>query len=98
MMAYKFQKWYIPNRMMLSIRRYIDKGVVPRGFLQAVICNDLQGAWGYADDENLGNLPAYVAFFCNEAPFICWGSRKKMLAWAEGFKSPVIQYDKEKVS
>lgn len=82
-MAYTFQKWHIPDRMMPAIRRYIDEGVIPRGFLQAVICNDLQEAWGYADDENLENLPAYVAFFCDETPLICWGSRKKMLAWAE---------------
>lgn len=74
---------YIPERMMGGIQRYIDDRIRPGDFLQAVISNDLKLAVGYADEENLRNLPAYVAYFYNEAPSNCWGSRSTMKAWLE---------------
>jgi len=79
---YRFRGFYIPERMMLAIQRYI-KGEKPGGFLQAVICNDLFAAVGRADEENLTNLPAYIGYFYNEAPSESWGSREKMEAWIE---------------
>jgi len=81
---YRFQQFYIPSRMMLGIRRYIDDRISPGGFLKAVISNDLKNAVGRADDENIQNLPAYVSYFYNEAPSLCWGSVKKMDEWLKG--------------
>jgi hypothetical protein len=78
---YQFQEFYIPHRMMSSILNYVNWGIPPGDFLTAVICNDLKEAVGRADDENLRNIPAYVAYFYNEAPSPCWGSEKKMRAW-----------------
>lgn len=72
----------IPERMMPGIQRYINDGIIPGDFLQAVICNNLREAVGRADDENLQNLPAFVMYFHNEAPGACWGSKDKMEAWA----------------
>lgn len=80
---YKFNQFYIPDRMMGGIRRYIDQGIVPGEFLCAVIQNDLRETVGRADEENMGNLPAYVAYFYNEAPSLCWGSPKAMQEWIE---------------
>jgi hypothetical protein len=80
-MTYKFREWYIPDRMMGGIERYINDHVPPGEFLQAVICNDLREAVGRADDENMSNLPAYVAYFYNEAPGTCWGSMDAMKQW-----------------
>ena len=74
-------EFYIPERMMGGIERYINDKINPGDFLQAVICNDLREAVGRADDENIRNLPAYVAYFYNEAPSLCWGSKEKMEAW-----------------
>ncbi|MCK5603638.1 hypothetical protein KAR91_17260, partial [Candidatus Pacearchaeota archaeon] len=82
--GYRFRNWYIPGRMMPGIRRYIDDRIDPSGFLTAVICNDLIGAVGRADNENIDNLPAYVSYFFNEAPSSCWGSKKKMEEWLKG--------------
>jgi hypothetical protein len=45
--------------------------------------NDLAGAVGHADGENVLNLPAFVAYCYNELPSNCWGSRKKVQAWLE---------------
>ena len=75
------KNFYIPERMMGGIERYINDKINPGDFLQAVICNDLREAVGRADDENIRNLPAYVAYFYNEAPSLCWGSKEKMEAW-----------------
>ena len=78
---YIFRDFYIPEYMMEGIRRYIDHGQRPGRFLTAVICNDLREACAMADDVNIRNLPAYVAYFYNEAPSPCWGSREKMDEW-----------------
>ena len=74
-------KYYIPDRMMGGIERYINDRVIPGNFLQSVISNNLKEAVLYADEENLDNLPAYVGYFYNEAPSGCWGSRKIMMGW-----------------
>lgn len=80
-MGYKFNDFEIPNRMMGGIERYVQDGIMPGGFLQAVICNDLKEAVGMADYENMRNLPAFVSYFYNKTPALCWGSEEKMKAW-----------------
>ena len=83
---YRFLDFYIPERMMPGIQRYINEGIPPGGFLTAVIENNLSGACGRADDENIRNLPAYASYFYNEAPSHCWGSPKKMENWLLKFR------------
>jgi hypothetical protein len=78
---YTFREFYIPERMMGGLDRYIRHGCPPGDFLTAVICNDLRAACEQADDENILNIPAYVAYLYNEAPAQCWGSRAKMESW-----------------
>ena len=80
-MSYQFRKWYIRDEMIEAIGRYVDHGIGPGDFLCAVICNNLREAIGCADDENLDNLPAFVAYFHNEVPGPCWGSTLKMTEW-----------------
>ena len=72
---------YIPERMMPGITRYVQHGILPGAFLQAVIVGDLFEAVSLADDENLANLPAFTAYFYNEAPRSCYGSRDAMATW-----------------
>ena len=81
---FSFYGQTIPARMCGGIERYIEDLVKPGDFLTAVICNNLKGAVGQADDENIHLLPVYVAYFHNEAPSACWGSREKMIAWLRG--------------
>lgn len=75
--------FYIPERMMGGLRRYIERGVLPGDFLRAVLRNDLRAACERADDENLRNLPAYVSYLYNKAPSNCWGSPQKVSAWVD---------------
>lgn len=93
---YRFQEFYIPDRMMPGIKRYIEEKVQPGDFLTAVIQNDLSEACAKADDENMRNLPAYMAYFYNQAPSACWGSKEKMKAWLESGIIPKGQIDKVK--
>lgn len=79
---YTHYDWYIPARMGHGIKLWIEKGIYPGGFLTAVIENNLKEAVGRADDENVRNLPAYVAYFYNEAPAGCWGSEEIAGLWA----------------
>jgi hypothetical protein len=83
-MSYTFRDFTIPDRMMGGIRRWIEHRVPPGDFLMAVLRNDLQEACGRADDENLRNIPAYVAYLYNEAPRECWGSPEKVAIWKAG--------------
>lgn len=82
--------YQIPQRMMPGIRRYIEQGIEPGGFLTAVICNDLKEAVGRADDENLRNLPAFVSYFYNDVPSTCWGSPERFSAWLARFERPEV--------
>ena len=84
--SYSFRDWCIPARMMPVIRRYIEEGIETGDFLTAVITNNFSEACARADDENLENLPAYAAFFYNEAPERCYGSVEKMQSWMATFR------------
>ena len=82
---YEFRDFYIPERMMDGIKLWIEQGIYPGGFLTSVIENNLSEAVGAADDENMRNIPAFVAYFYNEAPSQCWGSREKAVKWSGKF-------------
>lgn len=71
----------IPPHMQEVLRRYIVQGLEPGNFLKSVISNDLRGATGSADEENLPLLKLYVQWLYNEAPGNCWGSVEVMHDW-----------------
>lgn len=73
----------LPEALRGGALRYIEQGILPGSFLQAVIRNDLSGALGQADSNNLTWIRDIVSFWYNEAPGACWGSREKMEAWVE---------------
>lgn len=71
----------LPKHIRGGVQRYIEGGVKPGHFLQAVICNDLKESFIKADDTNIARMFDIVCFFYNEAPYDCWGSKEKMLQW-----------------
>lgn len=71
----------LPPHMVDPVRRYIEQGLHPGGFTEAVICNDLAGAFSRADSVNQDRLRNIVAFFWLYAPAECWGSKDKMVNW-----------------
>jgi hypothetical protein len=44
-----------------SLRNWVLKGIPPGGFLTAVLCNDLVGAYAKADSENLLLMAEWAA-------------------------------------
>jgi hypothetical protein len=72
---------YIPMRMLNPIKAYLDQGLYPGSFLEAVLTGDLVGAILHADDENIKNIPAFVDYFYNMASPDAWGSKEKVNAW-----------------
>ena len=58
----------LPVGLRDGMRRYIEDGVEPGGFLTAVLANNLRDAVFYADDENLPRLADIVRWCYNEIP------------------------------
>lgn len=73
----------IPEHCRGGMKRYIEHGILPGSFLQAIICNDLVGAAGKADDINVFCLINYANFLYNHMPSEAWGSKERMLAWEQ---------------
>ena len=84
--SYSFRKYYIPQRMIAPIKRYVLEHQAPGDFLMAVLRNNLREAIERADDENIDHLPAYMALLYNEAPSQCWGSKEKVNNWLNAIK------------
>ncbi len=73
----------IPGYMHGGLRRWIEDGITPGGFLCAVLENDLKEAVARADAINLQNLPNYIRYLYNYAPRGCWGSPENVEAWKD---------------
>lgn len=64
-----------------SIDMYVEHHIPTGGFLQAVLENNLCGAVGHADEENLRDLKEIVGYIYNEIPAIAWGDRSTVQKW-----------------
>ena len=73
----------LPEHIRDGVQRYVERGIIPGDFLQAVIKNQLKESFALADRVNIDNMFAIVGFFYNEVPFGCWGSEEKMIKWNE---------------
>jgi len=73
----------IPHITLETLRNYIEYGVPTGGFIQAVLTNNLFGAYGRADEGNRAALGDIVMFVNNEAPGNCWGSSDHVKEWLE---------------
>ena len=70
-----------PNSVKPSLKNYLGWHIPTGGFLQAVLSNDLTGAFGKADEINRECLHDIIKFLYNEAPIIAWGSRERYHDW-----------------
>lgn len=71
----------IPAGMLPGLTRYVDFGIPPGSFLQAVICGEWRLAARLADDANAKILPAFGAWLLRNAPPQSHGSRANFEAW-----------------
>ncbi len=74
----------LPEHMRGAMQRYIERGIPPGSFLEAVLCNDLMGAHGKADEENRAALHDYAVYLYSFAPSGCHGSPSKVSDWIRG--------------
>lgn len=73
----------LPDYMQDGMKLWVERGILPGSFLEAVLRNDLMGALGRADSNNIERLKDYGMFLYNEVPSTCFGSDEKVQAWAE---------------
>lgn len=64
----------IPEKMLISIDNYVNKGAKLGHFLSAIFANDLLGAVMRADKANLQLIPTYVLYVYHQTPSNCNGS------------------------
>lgn len=81
MMEARFDR--LPERMQEPARAYVEDHRRVGGFLSAVLSNDLVGAFGFADPENLAAMRDWTLWLWNDIPSECWGSRAKVEAWLD---------------
>lgn len=74
---------FIPDYMQGGLKRWIEYGIAPGGFLCALLKNDLAEACGLADSTNQTNLHNYVTYLYNYAPQGCWGSVENFNEWSQ---------------
>ena len=73
----------IPIHTLESMKRYVEHGIPPGDFLEAVFANDLLDAVGRADGNNSRAIRAIASWVYQEAPGTCHGSRQKVKDWIE---------------
>lgn len=67
-----------------SLDMYVNHRTPTGGFLYAVLCNDLIGAYSRADLDNRRNMEDIVRYVYNELPVACFGSKERVDAWLRG--------------
>lgn len=73
----------LPEGLRGGMKRYIENGIKPGDFLQAVICNKLRESFARADFVNSVRMYDIVEFLYGEAPSTCCGSVEIMNDWIE---------------
>jgi len=71
---YEFKGMAMTRACARNLVDYINYGTPTRGFLHAIITNNLGVAVALIDDWNIHDIPAYVNFLYNRAPLSSWGS------------------------
>ncbi len=71
----------VPEHTRGALLRYRDRGLEPGGFLYSVLNNDLFGAVGRADAENIRALKDICGWVYNRLPSSSWGNVDKIEAW-----------------
>lgn len=71
----------LPEGLRSGMKLYVEQGILPGGFLTAVLENNLSGAFQRADSRNLPRLQSIVEWCYWELPSPAWGSTGAVAAW-----------------
>ena len=73
----------LPEHIRMGMRRYIEEGIIPGSFLQAVIQDKLVESFAMADETNIARMFDIACFMYHECPRVCRGSEEVMKEWHE---------------
>lgn len=73
----------LPPHMRQGVIDYLENGIPPGGFLQAVLENKLVESFGRADDDNRRVMWEWANWLYNYCPIPAWGSSEKVAQWIE---------------
>ena len=79
--GYTYAGVTIPDHTASAMEAYVNHGQPLGGFLTEVFSNQLLGSFARADKDNTYAMVAIAAWVYNEAPVVCWGSRKTVDRW-----------------
>lgn len=71
----------VPENLREGLVRYFCDRILPGGFLQSVLCNELAEACRRADPFTGRCLPEVMAYLDQFATPEAWGSRDRVFAW-----------------
>lgn len=71
----------VPRHLRDGLVRYFREGILPGGFMQAVLCNDLRQAVLRANPGGARMVLALIDFLEHYAPPMAWGTPERVLAW-----------------
>lgn len=71
----------IPESVLHALEGYVEYGLPPGDFLEAVLRDDLYDAINYADDKSLGALKHIVKAIHWGAPINCHGDAETVHRW-----------------
>jgi len=73
----------IPPAVFAGLQRYIKNGILPGGFLTAVLQNDLIASFERADQHSKAAMEDIVTYMYNYIPMAAWGSPERVRDWSE---------------
>jgi len=77
----RFELQRLPEAARGALRRYLEDGVPPGGFLTAILANDFVTAVGHADEENRAAIVEFATWLYWGCPSPAWGSYEQVNAW-----------------
>ena len=75
----------VSKSVISSLKLYVEKGIMPGGFLTSVLENDLMGAMARADSYNRATIFQITCYVHNEIPSDCHGSPEIVESWQKRF-------------
>lgn len=73
----------VPDRTIEGLRKYVEEGIPPGHFMEAVLENNLRKALANADSHNLAAIKEIGLLVWNKCPMACWGTRRDVEHWVE---------------
>ena len=83
----------IPQTTIESLARYETQGIMPGGFLCAVLSNDLMAAVTSADAYNLKTLKDICQYIYNEMPEASHGSPAAVRDWVKMIRAQTTKLE-----